>query len=281
MARVRSEPRPQNMSPPMPCTSPRRTSFSSWTRWKRTHSAPPTAPPAMLVAASSYVRKCKYLLFIRKMVPPVRIELTAPPLPRVCSTPELRRHGGGGRCHRGRGLARVISGLFSGWSLGAGAAPRGAKWPFLRLDLAPIRPHLAKGLVAPSVPRAQGFSGRQMREAGDVLNQDPERTATARSRGVAGELEAPQGASPRAPSGARAGSSDGEGGGGGPTAAAAAQQVLRAGRLSIRNRQPHGSSDSGVHHRLHHEAVTPARPGRRPCNRDARCPGDRFSWSER
>ncbi len=28
------------------------------------------------------------------MVPPVGIEPTTPPLPRVCSTPELRRHGG-------------------------------------------------------------------------------------------------------------------------------------------------------------------------------------------
>ena len=34
------------------------------------------------------------------MVPPVRIELTASPLPRVRSTPELRRHPkGGAQCH--------------------------------------------------------------------------------------------------------------------------------------------------------------------------------------
>ena len=38
------------------------------------------------------------------MVPPVRIELTTPPLPRVCSTPELRRQARG-HCHSARARA--------------------------------------------------------------------------------------------------------------------------------------------------------------------------------
>ena len=43
----------------------------------------------------------KTLHFSGSMVPPVRIELTTPPLPRACSTPELRRHNSrGAPCHR-------------------------------------------------------------------------------------------------------------------------------------------------------------------------------------
>ena len=49
------------------------------------------------------------------LVPPARIELATPPLPRVCSTPELRRHRerakalgqARGTCHRWSGLART------------------------------------------------------------------------------------------------------------------------------------------------------------------------------
>ena len=52
---------------------------------------------------------------LQGMVPPERIELSTPPLPRACSTPELRRHGmRRAPCHRGAigatGMGRARSG---------------------------------------------------------------------------------------------------------------------------------------------------------------------------
>ena len=60
------------------------------------------------------------------VVPPVRIELTAPPLPRVCSTPELRRHGGWRKMPSGAGLGKgdlggILEVISGGWRRAVGS----------------------------------------------------------------------------------------------------------------------------------------------------------------
>ncbi len=54
-------------------------------------------------------RSEKSSIFREKVVPPGRIELPTPPLPRECSTPELRRRLAGGRpCHSGGRRATIV-----------------------------------------------------------------------------------------------------------------------------------------------------------------------------